>query len=126
RQGTGFFNDLIKKHDQSSMSQGLEESEQAEHFRVLDPANFSDKPSFPKMPIFLGGGFAGGLALGLALTLLFETQDTSMRSERDVELALRLPVLVAIPAIAYDAKTAKAHGAILKPGKPTASTGARA
>jgi polysaccharide chain length determinant protein (PEP-CTERM system associated) len=116
-----FYNDLLKKHDQSSMSQGLEESEQAEHFRVLDPANFSDKPSFPKMQIFLGGGFAGGLALGLGLTLLFETQDTSMRSERDVETALRLPVLVAIPVIAYDAKTAKAHA-----GRPTASSGARA
>jgi len=51
-----FYNDLLKKHDQSSMSQGLEESEQAEHFRVLDPANFPDQPSFPKVPFFLGEG----------------------------------------------------------------------
>jgi polysaccharide chain length determinant protein (PEP-CTERM system associated) len=121
-----FYNDLLKKHDQSSMSQGLEESEQAEHFRVLDPANYSDKPSFPKVPIFLGGGFAGGLALGLGLTIFLETQDTSMRSERDVELALRLPVLVSIPMIAHDAKAAKSYAAILKPGSPPASTGARA
>jgi uncharacterized protein involved in exopolysaccharide biosynthesis len=121
-----FYNDLLKKHDQSSMSQGLEESEQAEHFRVLDPANFSDKPSFPKVPIFLGGGFAGGLALGLGLTLFLETQDTSMRSERDVELALRLPVLVSIPMIEYDAKAGKTHASIMKPGRPSASPGARA
>jgi uncharacterized protein involved in exopolysaccharide biosynthesis len=121
-----FYNDLLKKHDQSSMSQGLEESEQAEHFRVLDPANYSDKPSFPKVPIFLGGGFAGGLALGLGLTLFLETQDTSMRSERDVELALRLPVLVSIPIIERDAKAARAYAGILKPGSPAASPGARA
>jgi uncharacterized protein involved in exopolysaccharide biosynthesis len=121
-----FYNDLLKKHDQSSMSQGLEESEQAEKFRVLDPANFSDKPSFPKAPIFLGGGFAGGLALGLGLTLLLEMQDTSMRSERDVELALRLPVLVSIPVIDHNAKAGKTPTASLEPKRPTASTGARA
>ncbi len=121
-----FYNDLLKKHDQSSMSQGLEESEQAEHFRVLDPANYSDKPSFPKMPIFAGGGFAGGLALGIALTLFLESQDTSMRSERDVEIALRLPVLVAIPAIKRDAKQAKKLIAVLKPERPATRTGTSA
>jgi polysaccharide chain length determinant protein (PEP-CTERM system associated) len=121
-----FYNDLLKKHDQSSMSQGLEESEQAEHFRVLDPANYSDKPSFPKVPIFAGGGFAAGLALGIALTLFLETQDTSMRSERDVEIALRLPVLVAIPAIKHDAKQASKHVAVLKPERPATRTGTSA
>jgi capsular polysaccharide biosynthesis protein len=108
------------------MSQGLEESEQAEHFRVLDPANFSNQPTFPKVPIFAGGGFAGGLALGLALTLFLETQDTSMRSERDVEIALHLPVLVSIPVVKYDAKAAKRNISILKPTAPAARTGTRA
>jgi len=121
-----FYNDLLKKHDQSSMSQGLEESEQAEHFRVLDPANYSDKPSFPKVPIFAGGGFAGGLALGIALTLFLESQDTSMRSERDVEIALRLPVLVAIPTIKHDAKQTSKHLAVLKPERPAIRTGTSA
>jgi len=119
-----FYNDLLKKHDQSSMSQGLEESEQAEHFRVLDPANYSDQPTFPKTSIFAGGGFAVGLALGLALMLFLETQDTSMRSERDVEIALRLPVLVSIPAIRHDAKPKQVS--ILKPEGPAARTGTTA
>jgi polysaccharide chain length determinant protein (PEP-CTERM system associated) len=118
-----FYNDLLKKHDQSSMSQGLEESEQAEHFRVLDAANYSDQPIFPKVPIFAGGGFAGGLALGLALTLFLESQDTSMRSERDVEIALRLPVLVSIPAIKHAAKPVTKHVSILKPEGPVSRTG---
>src|SRR3982074_901050 len=121
-----FYNELLKKHDQSSMSQGLEETEQSEHFRVLEPANYSDVPSFPKVPIFVGGGFVGGLALGLGLTLLLEMQDTSMRVERDVEMALRLPVLVSIPTIKYDTKDAKEHSSIFKPETPPASTGARA
>jgi len=75
------------------------------------------------VPFFLGGGFGGGLALGLGLTLFLEMQDTSMRSERDVELALRLPVLVTIPVIQYHAKATKAPTTILK---PSASGGATA
>jgi len=78
------------------------------------------------VPFFLGGGFAGGLALALGLALLLEMQDTSMRSERDVELALRLPVLVSIPVIEYDAKAAKKYSSSLKPGRPAASTRAGA
>ena len=97
-----FYNDLLKKRDQSSMAMNLEESQQGEQFQVLDPANLPDKPSFPKMPFFVGGGFAGGLALGLGLILLLEMSDTSMRSERDVEAALRLPVLATIPLISKD------------------------
>lgn len=94
-----FYNDLLKKRDQSAMAMNLEKSQQGEQFQVLDPANLPDKPSFPKMPIFAGGGFAGGLALGLGFTLLLEMQDTSMRSEHDVEAALHLPVLAMIPVI---------------------------
>ena len=37
--------------------------------------------------------------LGLALTFLLEMRDTSLRSERDVEVSLRLPVLAMVPAI---------------------------
>ena len=45
------------------------------------------------------GGFAGGLALGLGLAFLLEYKDASLRTERDVELMLRLPVLALIPEV---------------------------
>ena len=101
-----FYNDLLKKRDQSAMAMNLEQSQQGEQFQVLDPANLPDQPSFPKKSIFTAGGFAFGLALGLGLTLLLEMQDTSMRSERDVEAALHLPVLAMIPVIT------KGHGKV--------------
>jgi hypothetical protein len=41
----------------------------------------------------------GGLVVGLGLTFLLEMQDTSLRTEREVEVALRLPVLAMVPAI---------------------------
>jgi len=109
------YNDLLKKRDQSTMANDLERSQQGEQFRVLDPANLPDQPSFPKMPIFAGGGFAGGFAFGIALTILFEMQDTSLRSERDVESILHLPMLIAIPPIEFNASSVP--GPVVQKGK---------
>jgi polysaccharide chain length determinant protein (PEP-CTERM system associated) len=94
------YNDLMKKRDASAMSQQFDQSKQNDRFHVLDPANYPNDPSFPKMPIFAGGGFGAGLMLGLGLGLLLEMHDTSMRSDHDVEVILRLPVLAMIPVIA--------------------------
>ena len=94
-----FYNDLLKKRDQSAMATDLEHHQEGEQFRVLDPANLPNKPTFPNRPLFALGGFGGGLGLGLAIAFLLEMKDTSMRSERDVEFTLRLPVLAMVPAI---------------------------
>jgi len=101
------YNDLLKKRDASAMSQQFDQSKQNDRFHVLDPANFPNEPSFPKLPIFAGGGLGAGLMLGLGLSLLLEMHDTSMRSEHDVEVVLRLPVLAMIPVIAPKGKKAR-------------------
>ena len=93
------YNDLLKKRDASEMATRLEQEQEGEQFGVLDPANLPDKPSFPNRLEFAGGGFGGGLALGLAIAFLLEMKDTSLRTERDVEFVLRLPLLAMIPAI---------------------------
>lgn len=93
------YNDLLKKRDASAMSQSLNQQQQGEQFTVLDPANLPSKPSFPNRPLFAAGGLGGGLALGLGIAFLLEMQDTSLKTERDVEFALHLPVLAMVPAI---------------------------
>ena len=102
------YNDMVKKRDQSEVGQRLVETQKNEHFLILDPANLPDSPSFPKLPLFAGGGFAAGLALGLGLTFLSEILDTSMRTERDVEVVLHLPVLAMIPVITKNMVNARA------------------
>jgi len=94
-----FYNDLLRKRDQSAMATDLERRQEGEQFRVLDPANLPENPSFPNRPMFALGGLGGGLALGLAITFLLELRDTSFKTERDIEFALRLPVLAIIPTI---------------------------
>lgn len=93
------YNDLQKKRNEAEMYADLQRKQQGEQFRVLDPANLPDKPSFPNRPLFAAGGLAGGLALGLGIAFLLEMKDTSLKTERDVEFALRLPVLAMIPEI---------------------------
>ena len=94
------YNDLQKKRNEAEMYADLQRKQQGEQFRVLDPANLPDKPSFPNRPLFAAGGLAGGLALGLGIAFLLEMKDSSLKTERDVEFALRLPVLAMIPQIA--------------------------
>ena len=93
------YNDLQKKRNEAEMYADLQRKQQGEQFRVLDPANLPDKPSFPNRPLFAAGGLAGGLALGLGIAFLLEMKDSSLKTERDVEFALRLPVLAMIPEI---------------------------
>jgi protein tyrosine kinase modulator len=94
-----FYNDLLKKRDQSAMASDLERRQQGEQFQVLDPANLPTEPAFPKKSLFTVGGLGGGLSLGLALAFWLELQDTSLRNGREVETLLQLPVLASIPEI---------------------------
>jgi polysaccharide chain length determinant protein (PEP-CTERM system associated) len=93
------YSELLKKRDDSEMASNLERKQEGEQFRVLDPANLPDKPSFPNRPLFALGGLGGGLALGLGIGFLLEMKDSSFKTERDVEFALHLPVLAMVPEI---------------------------
>jgi len=94
-----FYNDLLAKKSQSEMATNLEHRQEGEQFRIMDPADLPQKPSFPNRPAFAEGGLGVGLALGIGLTLLLEFRDKSLRTERDVEQFLNLPVLVTVPEI---------------------------
>jgi polysaccharide chain length determinant protein (PEP-CTERM system associated) len=96
-----FYKDLLNKRAQSEMAGDLQRRQEGERFTVLDPANLPDKPDFPNRPQFALGGVGGGLALGLGLAFLLELRDTSLRTERDVESFLQLPVLAMVPAIEH-------------------------
>jgi uncharacterized protein involved in exopolysaccharide biosynthesis len=58
-----FYNSLLTKMNESSMATALEQRQQGEQFRVMDPPNLPDAPTFPNRIVFAGGGFAGGLVI---------------------------------------------------------------
>jgi polysaccharide chain length determinant protein (PEP-CTERM system associated) len=121
-----FYNELLKKRDQSAMATDLERQQEGEQFKILDPANLPDQPSFPNRPAFALGGLAGGLALGIGLAFLLESRDTSFRTERDVEFALKLPVLAMIPSIEQMLLPKTKQPVTQKSGDASVEVGARA
>jgi polysaccharide chain length determinant protein (PEP-CTERM system associated) len=94
-----FYNELLKKRQQSAMATDLEHQQESEQFRVLDPPSLPDKPSFPKRTYFAGGGMGAGFALALAIMYLIALLDKSMHTERDVEVCLNMPVLTTVPRL---------------------------
>ncbi len=94
-----FYNGLLKKHDDATMSKDLEHRQQGELFKILDSASLPDKPSSPNRPLILGGGFAGGLALGIGMILFLEFRDKSLRSDLDIALFLKIPTLALVPRL---------------------------
>jgi polysaccharide chain length determinant protein (PEP-CTERM system associated) len=102
-----FHNELLRSRDQATMATNLERQQQSEQFRVLDPANLPDRPSFP-VPLYFGmAGLVFGSVLGLVLTAVLEIRDTSLHNERDVESLLQLPVLAMVPALKAGPKATK-------------------
>jgi polysaccharide chain length determinant protein (PEP-CTERM system associated) len=94
------YNELLKHRDQAAMGRDLNRQQVGELLRVLDPPSLPTTPSFPKLPVFGGGGAACGLAVGLGILYLIAALDTSMHTERDVETCLQLPVLALVPNVA--------------------------
>src|SRR5215467_13416073 len=93
------YNDLLKRHAQATIAKEFTHEQQGEQFSLEDPPSLPMTPSFPKKPVFAGGGLAGGLVLGFAVLYLLAALDSSMHSERDVEVCLKLPVLAMVPTM---------------------------
>jgi polysaccharide chain length determinant protein (PEP-CTERM system associated) len=121
-----FYNDLLKKRDQSAMASDLEHEQQSEQFRVLDAPSLPSKPSFPKKPIFGGAGLGAGLVLGLGLMYLLAASDKSMHTERDVEQCLKLPVLAIVPTLDIAGIGSPGETGLLPRPPASARSGARA
>src|SRR5216683_2405982 len=91
------YQDLLANKSKSDFALKMEQQQQGEQMRLLNPANLPDTPTFPNRLLFAGGGLGAGLGLGLGIALLMEMSDKSIRTEADAEAALELPMLVAIP-----------------------------
>jgi polysaccharide chain length determinant protein (PEP-CTERM system associated) len=88
-----FYDDLLSKMNQSKMATDLERRQQGEQFRVMDEPNLPESPSSPKRPVYIMGGLAAGLFLGLLIVGTLEYLDTAVRSERDIWAFTKLPTL---------------------------------
>ena len=80
---------------------------QAPDARVISSAAKPSSPSFPNKTLFVGGAIPGGLVVGILLALLSAAFESGFRTREQVERALVLPVLAALPELSRRTRRGK-------------------
>jgi polysaccharide chain length determinant protein (PEP-CTERM system associated) len=91
------YQSLLEKKNASAMAAEMERRAKGEQFRVLDPADYPEKPYKPDVTQLSLLGVLGGILAGCALGLLAEFKDKSINSVKDATFYLELPALASVP-----------------------------
>jgi uncharacterized protein involved in exopolysaccharide biosynthesis len=93
------YESLLAKKNQSEMSTDLEKTQQAEHFRMLDPPNVPQRPYKPNRLMLCGAGLAVGLVFGGGFAFAKEKLSGKVYTEREIKKLVPFEVMGEIPAI---------------------------
>jgi polysaccharide chain length determinant protein (PEP-CTERM system associated) len=93
------YGSLKRKSEDSKIAADLERRQIGEQFKVVDGARLPERPFSPDRVRLNLMGTAGGFAFALALVVLLEYRDTTLKTDGDVVVSLALPVLAVIPAM---------------------------
>jgi succinoglycan biosynthesis transport protein ExoP len=91
------YDTLLQKQMQSQLATSLEERQQGEQFRIIDPPSLPNKPSTPNYLWFSLAGLVAGLCLGVGMTILLEMINGRVRQEKDLLGIVPVGILVRIP-----------------------------
>jgi len=93
------YDSLLQKQMQSQLATSLEQRQQGEQFRLLDPPSLPNKPSAPNHFRISLGGLILGIVVGSALAAFLELTDVRVRQERDLHGVVPVRVLAGIPRL---------------------------
>jgi len=91
--------DLEKKQQQSGLVADIQQREQGQQFREIDPASFPTVPSSPKRLRINLAGVGIGLALGLALGLFMDTRTRSFYTETQLSKGFPMALTIGVPLL---------------------------
>jgi len=91
------YETLLGKTISAGIAENLERRQRAERFRIIDPANFPEKPFKPNTRKLIMVGTFAGVASGVGLALLMEILNPCFRKPEDFEGLFAYPLLATIP-----------------------------
>src|SRR5271165_3968988 len=100
------YDELLGKTMASELATNLNNQQQGDQFRIIDPPSLPEKASFPDRFKFSLAGLGAGLALAFVFGVGMEFVDDRIRSEQDLLDAASLPVLAEIPPLPTDREIA--------------------
>jgi len=101
------YNELMQKHMEAQVAQGLEKDQKGERFTIVEPALLPEKPDKPNRLAIVLVGIVLGVGAGVGTAALMEFNDQSIRSAEGLAKATIFPVLGVIPEILHEQERLK-------------------
>ncbi|HSL20167.1 MAG TPA: GNVR domain-containing protein [Vicinamibacterales bacterium] len=93
------YETLLKRYEEAKVAETLEQGQNVEQFRILDPAIPALAPVAPNTMWLLAMGLVGSLGLAFAAVVVSEKIDTSFHSADDLRGFAAVPTLAVIGRI---------------------------
>lgn len=96
------YEELMAKKLDSQISQKLDEKQQGEQFKVLEPADLPTRPSKPNRLKVLGLALLASLVIGAGGPFALEMLDPTLRGSAEFKSFFDVPILAVLPVIRND------------------------
>ena len=93
------YQEIMNKLMDAKISQGMEESQQAERFTIIDPALSPERPAKPNRLAIVLIGFVLALGFGVGMAAVRENLNTTVKNTAELSHSTGLPVLANIPLL---------------------------
>lgn len=93
------YDELMQKHMEAKVAQGLERGQKGERFTLIDPPRVPEKHASPSRLMIILVGLVMGIGAGVGLAAVREVSDKSVRKAEKLALDTGLLVLGEIPTI---------------------------
>ncbi|MBN2808409.1 MAG: hypothetical protein JXR80_02830 [Deltaproteobacteria bacterium] len=103
------YTDVSHKLTEAQVAQQMEESQQGERFKIIDPAQTPEKPFKPNRMAIVLIGFVLSLGLAAGVCALRENLDTSVKSVAELRRLTGVPVLSVTPIMENRSERRKRH-----------------
>ena len=103
------YETLLKRYEEAHLAASLEQGQNAEQFRILDPAIPPRDPTAPSRSRTLLLGLVIAIGLAIAAMVLAEKFDTSFHDVDDLKATVTIPTVFSIPRIITAAETRQRH-----------------